>query len=243
MADALGMITGMPAATVVSDSYIVSDYVESREMVEELEKRLPLRAIYSTTRRLPLPPRRRGRAGGAGRILAEPHRRLLRFHQEHDRRGGAGVRARRRAKAGGGDRGDRARAGQRPVGAGAARRGGVRRQRGGARRAPGARGARGHAATSASPITISTRPHGDRTPGDRGGARGRALEAQLGSCLRRRLPRGDAPSVQMLKSRIAALDGEISRIEGRISHPSSDAASSTGDDAGISGLSSRVGYG
>ena len=47
MADALGMITGMPAATVVSDSYIVSDYVKSREMVAELEKRLPLRAIYS----------------------------------------------------------------------------------------------------------------------------------------------------------------------------------------------------
>jgi capsular polysaccharide transport system permease protein len=32
---------------VVSDSYIVSDYIKSREMVAELEKRLPLRTIYS----------------------------------------------------------------------------------------------------------------------------------------------------------------------------------------------------
>ena len=47
MADALGMITGLPASTVVSDSYIVSDYIKSREMVAELEKRLPLRTIYS----------------------------------------------------------------------------------------------------------------------------------------------------------------------------------------------------
>jgi capsular polysaccharide transport system permease protein len=47
-ADALGMITGLPRATVVSDSYIVSDFIYSREMVEELEQRLPLRAIYSS---------------------------------------------------------------------------------------------------------------------------------------------------------------------------------------------------
>jgi capsular polysaccharide transport system permease protein len=48
-ADTLGMITGLPRATVVSDSYIVSDFIYSREMVEELEKRLPLRDIYSTS--------------------------------------------------------------------------------------------------------------------------------------------------------------------------------------------------
>jgi capsular polysaccharide transport system permease protein len=50
MADALGMLTGLPASTVVSDSYIVSDYIKSREMVAELERRLPLRAIYSDPR-------------------------------------------------------------------------------------------------------------------------------------------------------------------------------------------------
>jgi capsular polysaccharide transport system permease protein len=50
MADALGMITGLPASTVVSDSYIVADYVRSREMVAELERRLPLRQIYADPR-------------------------------------------------------------------------------------------------------------------------------------------------------------------------------------------------
>jgi len=45
--DALGMITGMPSSQVVSDSYIVADYVASRDMVQELERRLPFRAIYS----------------------------------------------------------------------------------------------------------------------------------------------------------------------------------------------------
>jgi capsular polysaccharide transport system permease protein len=47
-ADVLGMITGMPKSTVVSDSYIVSDYILSRDMVEQLEHRLPFRQIYST---------------------------------------------------------------------------------------------------------------------------------------------------------------------------------------------------
>ena len=50
VADALGMLTGMPRATVVSDSYIVADYIESREMVAELERRLPLRDIFSDAR-------------------------------------------------------------------------------------------------------------------------------------------------------------------------------------------------
>ncbi len=45
--DALGMITGLPSSQNVSDSYIVADYIVSRDMVEELERRLPLRAIYS----------------------------------------------------------------------------------------------------------------------------------------------------------------------------------------------------
>lgn len=46
-ADVLGMVTGMPSSTVVSDSYIVTDYVGSREMVRQLEQRLPIREIYS----------------------------------------------------------------------------------------------------------------------------------------------------------------------------------------------------
>jgi capsular polysaccharide transport system permease protein len=45
-ADVLGMMTGMPGATITSDSYIVTDYIRSREMVEELERRLSLRKIY-----------------------------------------------------------------------------------------------------------------------------------------------------------------------------------------------------
>lgn len=46
-ADVLGMISGMPRATVVSDSYIVADFVRSSEMVTELERRLPLRGVYA----------------------------------------------------------------------------------------------------------------------------------------------------------------------------------------------------
>jgi capsular polysaccharide transport system permease protein len=45
--DALGMFTGMPSSQTTSDSYIVADYVISRDIVRELERRLPFRAIYS----------------------------------------------------------------------------------------------------------------------------------------------------------------------------------------------------
>jgi capsular polysaccharide transport system permease protein len=45
-ADALGLIVGLPTAQVVSDSYIVADYIGSLEMVTELEQRLPLREMY-----------------------------------------------------------------------------------------------------------------------------------------------------------------------------------------------------
>lgn len=45
--DALGMITGMPSSQIVSDSYIVADYIESRDMVDELLRRLPLRSLYA----------------------------------------------------------------------------------------------------------------------------------------------------------------------------------------------------
>lgn len=49
-ADVLGMISGAPASSVVSDSYIVADYIRSVEMVSELERRLPLRAFYADER-------------------------------------------------------------------------------------------------------------------------------------------------------------------------------------------------
>ena len=45
--DVLGLMTGMGSSTVASDSYIVTEYVQSREMVAELEKRLPLEAMFS----------------------------------------------------------------------------------------------------------------------------------------------------------------------------------------------------
>ena len=45
--DALGMITGLPSTQTVSDSYIVADYIGSRDMVEELERRLPLRSMFT----------------------------------------------------------------------------------------------------------------------------------------------------------------------------------------------------
>ena len=45
--DALGLLTGMPTSQVTSDSYIVADYVASRDMVQELERRLPFRAIFA----------------------------------------------------------------------------------------------------------------------------------------------------------------------------------------------------
>lgn len=45
--DALGMLTGMPSSQIVSDSYIVVDYITSRDMMVELERRLPIREIFS----------------------------------------------------------------------------------------------------------------------------------------------------------------------------------------------------
>jgi capsular polysaccharide transport system permease protein len=45
--DVLGMMTGMGSTTVTSDSYIVTEYVQSREMVAELERRLPLKAMFA----------------------------------------------------------------------------------------------------------------------------------------------------------------------------------------------------
>ncbi|MGH6925408.1 MAG: hypothetical protein ACRED5_16900 [Propylenella sp.] len=45
-ADALGMIVGLPPSQTTSDSYIVADYVGSLEMVRALEDRLPLQEMY-----------------------------------------------------------------------------------------------------------------------------------------------------------------------------------------------------
>lgn len=45
--DLLGGLTGLPSAQNVSDSYIVADYIISRDMVKELEQRLPLRSFYT----------------------------------------------------------------------------------------------------------------------------------------------------------------------------------------------------
>lgn len=45
--DALGMMTGLPSSQNVSDSYIVADYIGSRDMVEELERRMSFRAMFA----------------------------------------------------------------------------------------------------------------------------------------------------------------------------------------------------
>jgi capsular polysaccharide transport system permease protein len=42
----LGFITGLPSSQIMSDSFIVADYVGSLEMVAALEERLPLREMY-----------------------------------------------------------------------------------------------------------------------------------------------------------------------------------------------------
>ena len=91
--DAVGMITGLPSSQIVSDSYIVADYIDSRDMVEELLRRLPLRSIYADGDFF-------SRVGDGshsrrtGRVLAEAHRRLLRFNEEHDFGRGAGLHSR-----------------------------------------------------------------------------------------------------------------------------------------------------
>lgn len=48
--DALGMLAGMPSSQSVSDSYMVADYITSREMVRTLEQQVSLRSIYSDDR-------------------------------------------------------------------------------------------------------------------------------------------------------------------------------------------------
>jgi capsular polysaccharide transport system permease protein len=44
------MIMGMPSSQTTSDSYMVTEYIASREMVRQLEQRLPLREMYSSSR-------------------------------------------------------------------------------------------------------------------------------------------------------------------------------------------------
>jgi len=45
--DQLGKVTGIPSAKIVQDTQIVTNYIVSRAMLETLEKRLDLRALYS----------------------------------------------------------------------------------------------------------------------------------------------------------------------------------------------------
>ena len=45
--DQLGKVTGMPSAKIVQDTQIVTNYITSRAMLETLEKRVNLRALYA----------------------------------------------------------------------------------------------------------------------------------------------------------------------------------------------------
>lgn len=46
--DQLGKVTGIPSAKIVQDTQIVTNYIVSRAMLETLEKRVDLRALYSS---------------------------------------------------------------------------------------------------------------------------------------------------------------------------------------------------
>lgn len=45
--DGLGALTGIPAASIVQDTQIVTSYIQSRAAVEELDRKVKLRALYS----------------------------------------------------------------------------------------------------------------------------------------------------------------------------------------------------
>jgi capsular polysaccharide transport system permease protein len=45
--DALGLLTGFPVTQATSDSYVVADYIKSRELLDELSRSIDLRAMYS----------------------------------------------------------------------------------------------------------------------------------------------------------------------------------------------------
>lgn len=47
MPDGLGVLSGIPSVTIIQDTQIVTNYLESRAAVERLEERLNLRALYS----------------------------------------------------------------------------------------------------------------------------------------------------------------------------------------------------
>jgi capsular polysaccharide transport system permease protein len=47
--DGLGALTGLPAMAVIQDTQIVTNYVESRDALEKLEKKVNIRDLYSTT--------------------------------------------------------------------------------------------------------------------------------------------------------------------------------------------------
>lgn len=242
MADALGMITGLPASTVVSDSYIVSDYVRSREMVEELERRLPLRQIYADPRADFLT--RLDPAATREELIAYWDSRVDVFYDSTKNTIAVQVEAFAPEQA------------QQIVTeivavvrqlvnelSMQARRDAVQFASSELARAElRIRGARqamldfrvvhndfDPGATVAATLAIVAQLEGERSK----------LNSQLAAIAGYLSP--DAPSVQMLKSRIAALEGEIARVQGQISHatagtpPASPAQAPTGGLAG-SGL-------
>ena len=48
--DGLGSVTGLPQMMIFQDSMIIVDYVESRSMVEQLERQVDLRELYGSDR-------------------------------------------------------------------------------------------------------------------------------------------------------------------------------------------------
>ena len=46
--DGFGSVTGIPSMMIIQDTQIITNYIESRTMVEELERQLNLRELYSS---------------------------------------------------------------------------------------------------------------------------------------------------------------------------------------------------
>ncbi len=45
--DSLGSLTGLPSMEMAQDTYIVINYIQSRAIIEDIERKLDLHAIYS----------------------------------------------------------------------------------------------------------------------------------------------------------------------------------------------------
>jgi capsular polysaccharide transport system permease protein len=224
-ADALGMITGLPSSATVSDSYIVADYIESRDMVIELEKRLPLREMYRSDDADYF-----SRLGGEVTLedlVAYWQSRIDVYYDstkstiavevqafapgDAERIAGEIVDITRRLV---NDLSAQARRDAVEFAASEVMRAELR-----------VRGAREDmlefrlthneldpTQSAEATLTLAAELKGERS----------RLASQLASLTG--YLSDDAPSIQMLKSRIAALDGEVASIEGRISHASPDPA-------------------